>query len=101
MRALGSYFHVAMNGMAASDTIFPLLDLPGSRRQRPPSRMPIVPSTCRDLHFGYAAEKETLHGLNLDFSRGSFTALVGESGCGKSTIAAVLTAAAPRATPAA
>ena len=29
--------------------------------------------------------------MNLDFSQGSFTALVGESGCGKSTIAAVLT----------
>ena len=28
MRALGSYFHVAMNGMAASDKIFKLLDLP-------------------------------------------------------------------------
>lgn len=46
---------------------------------------------CRDLHFGYTEEKETLHGLNLEFPRGSFTALVGESGCGKSTIAAVLT----------
>ena len=35
-------------------------------------------------------KRQTLHGLNLDFPRGSFTALVGESGCGKSTIAAVL-----------
>ena len=90
MRALGSYFHVAMNGMAASDKIFKLLDLPegGARTAELGADCAIV---CRDLHFGYTAEKETLHGLDLAFPQGSFTALVGESGCGKSTIAAVLT----------
>ena len=90
MRALGSYFHVAMNGMAASDKIFKLLDLPEAtgKTAEPDADCAIH---CRDLHFGYTKEKETLHGLNLDFPRGSFTALVGESGCGKSTIAAVLT----------
>ncbi len=47
MRALGyPYFHVAMNGMAASDKIFKLLDLPRKPPARPPSRMPIVPSTA-------------------------------------------------------
>lgn len=90
MRALGSYFHVAMNGMAASDKIFKLLDLPeAADKTAVPD--PACDIRCRDLHFGYTTEKETLHGLNLDFPRGSFTALVGESGCGKSTIAAVLT----------
>lgn len=90
MRALGSYFHVAMNGMAASDKIFKLLDLPeGSARTAQLGADCAI--ACRDLHFGYTTEKETLHGLNLDFPQGSFTALVGESGCGKSTIAAVLT----------
>ncbi len=69
MRALGSYFHVAMNGMAASDKIFKLLDLPeaAGKTAEPDADCAIH---CRDLHFGYAAEKETLHGLNLDFSRG-------------------------------
>ena len=90
MRALGSYFHVAMNGMAASDKIFKLLDLPeGDARSAEIGTDCAI--ACRDLHFGYTAEKETLYGLNLDFPQGSFTALVGESGCGKSTIAAVLT----------
>ena len=85
MRALGSYFHVAMNGMAASDKIFKLLDLPeGSARTAQLGADCAI--ACRDLHFGYTAEKETLHGLNLDFPQGSFTALVGESGCGKSTL---------------
>ena len=90
MRQLGSFFHIAMNGMAASDKIFKLLDLPeGSARTAQLGADCAI--ACRDLHFGYTPEKETLHGLNLDFPQGSFTALVGESGCGKSTIAAVLT----------
>lgn len=79
-----------MNGMAASDKIFKLLDLPeGDARTAEIGTGCAI--ACRDLHFGYTVEKETLHGLNLDFPQGSFTALVGESGCGKSTIAAVLT----------
>ena len=89
MRQLGSFFHIAMNGMAASDKIFKLLDLPeGSARTAQLGADCAI--ACRDLHFGYTPEKETLHGLNLDFPQGSFTALVGESGCGKSTIAAIL-----------
>ncbi len=90
MRALGSYFHVAMNGMAASDKIFKLLDLPEASARTAEIGTDCA-IACRDLHFGYTPEKETLHGLNLDFPQGSFTALVGESGCGKSTVAAVLT----------
>ena len=79
-----------MNGMAASDKIFKLLDLPeGDARTAEIGTDCAI--ACRDLHFGYTTEKETLYGLNLDFPQGSFTALVGESGCGKSTIAAVLT----------
>ena len=90
MRALGSYFHVAMNGMAGSDKIFKLLDLPEASARTAEIGTDCA-IACRDLHFGYTPEKETLHGLNLDFPQGSFTALVGESGCGKSTVAAVLT----------
>lgn len=90
MRALGSYFHVAMNGMAASDKIFKLLDLPEASARTAEIGTDCA-IACRDLHFGYTPEKEMLHGLNLDFPQGSFTALVGESGYGKSTVAAVLT----------
>ncbi|MDE7187693.1 MAG: ATP-binding cassette domain-containing protein, partial [Lachnospiraceae bacterium] len=46
---------------------------------------------CRDLRFSYTAEqREILHGINMEFPKGSFTSIVGESGCGKSTVAAVL-----------
>lgn len=89
MRLLGSYFHIAMNGMAAADKIFRLLDLPESAPR--PLTVPQDRSIrCRGLRFGYTPEREILHGVDLEFSHGSFTALVGESGCGKSTIAGVL-----------
>ncbi len=88
MRQLGSYFHIAMNGMAASDKIFRLLDLP-----EPPAHTQTCPDgdiVCRDLHFSYSSEREILHGLDLVFPAGSFTSIVGASGCGKSTVASVL-----------
>ena len=89
MRMLGSFFHIAMNGMAASDKIFRLLDLP-----EPEQKTASVPEdcsiACKDLRFSYDADREILHGVDMVFPKGSFTAIVGESGCGKSTIAAIL-----------
>ncbi len=89
MRQLGSFFHIAMNGMAASDKIFRLLDLPeGAEKTEPcPAACSIA---CRGLRFAYTPEREILHGIDLAFPQGSFTALVGESGCGKSTVASIL-----------
>ena len=88
MRQLGSFFHIAMNGMAASDKIFRLLDLPEPDKK--PLSCPDGDLNCRDLRFSYEPDREILHGINLSFSKGSFTSLVGESGCGKSTIASIL-----------
>lgn len=88
MRQLGSFFHIAMNGMAASEKIFCLLDL-----SEPPARTQACPDgdiVCRGLHFSYTPEREILHGLDLAFPAGSFTSIVGASGCGKSTIASIL-----------
>ena len=90
MRQLGSFFHIAMNGMAASDKIFRLLDLPEHEQktsERFPSQHDIV---CSGLQFSYEPDREILHGVDLRFPQGSFTALVGESGCGKSTAASIL-----------
>ena len=89
MRQLGSYFHVAMNGMAASEKIFRLLELP-----EPPART-LAPKVgdafclC-DVTFGYVPEREVLHGVGLEVPARGMTAIVGESGSGKSTIAALL-----------
>lgn len=89
MRMLGSFFHIAMNGMAASDKIFGLLDLPEAeeKAQMLGEDCSIV---CRNLHFSYEADREILHGIDLEFPMGSFTSIVGESGCGKSTVSAIL-----------
>lgn len=89
MRLLGSFFHIAMNGMAASDKIFRLLDLP----EHPVTSEKIGEDFtigCTKLHFAYEKEREILHGLDMSFQVGSFTSIVGESGCGKSTVSAIL-----------
>ncbi len=109
MRQLGSYFHVAMNGMAASDKIFRLLDMP-----EPEQKSTLCPGdgslVCRNLFFSYGSSekkekestgeekdasaeekgREVLHGIDLTIPRGSFVSIVGESGCGKSTVASIL-----------
>lgn len=89
MRLLGSFFHIAMNGMAASDNIFRLLDLPEH-----PQKDGKVPEDCSmicsDLSFSYDPTRPILKKVNLKFPKGSFTALVGESGSGKSTVSSIL-----------
>lgn len=90
LRLLGSFFHIAMNGMAASDKIFKILDLPepeAGDRILPDGTLDI---SLKDVHFGYEKEREILKGISLELSSGSFVSLVGESGCGKSTIAGIL-----------
>ena len=90
MRLLGSFFHVAMNGMAAAERIFRLLDLPEA-----PAAGGQVPEeggvALRDADFAYEADRPVLRGVTMEFPAGSFTAVVGESGCGKSTVASLLT----------
>lgn len=92
MRQLGSYFHVAMNGMAAADKIFRLLELPE------PEQRSAIPErgahfSMRGASFSYDGEREVLHNVTLDVAAAGLTAVVGESGSGKSTIAALLTGA--------
>ena len=89
MRLLGSFFHIAMNGMAASDKIFRLLDLPeeDAKTEEVPSDCSI---RCEKVHFSYEKEREVLHSVRMTFPMGSFTSIVGESGCGKSTISGIL-----------
>lgn len=88
MRQLGSFFHIAMNGMAASDKIFRLLDLPEPAHGG--VDCPAGDIVCRGLRFSYEPEREILHGVDLTIPQGKFVSLVGESGCGKSTISALL-----------
>lgn len=90
MRQLGSFFHIAMNGMAASDKIFRLLDLEETKPEITESFPSGHTIRCSGLSFSYEPDREILHSIDLTFPQGSFTALVGESGCGKSTLASIL-----------
>lgn len=106
MRQLGSFFHIAMNGMAASDKIFKLLDLPeegdyteaatentvGNTAEKTAGQMSEAGISCSDLSFAYKdqPQSDTISHVNITFESGKMTALVGESGCGKSTISAIL-----------
>lgn len=91
LRLLGSFFHIAMNGMAASDKIFHLLDLEEGKKgscKFPEGRSEIE---IKDLHFAYEKDREILKGISMEFPENSFISFVGESGCGKSTLASILT----------
>lgn len=89
MRQLGSFFHIAMNGMAASDKIFRFLELPEAPKKAAafPKGAEIV---CENLRFSYEADREILKSIDLRIPKGQFVAIAGESGCGKSTVASIL-----------
>lgn len=126
LRLLGSFFHIAMNGMAASDKIFAILDLPepeagsveldvddasygagaksgssdagksglvmlheGAEKTGIDTKSGLVVK-FEDVHFSYEEDREILKGISFEIPTGSFVALAGESGCGKSTIAGIL-----------
>ena len=92
LRLLGSFFHIAMNGMAASDKIFQILDLPEEKEGE--ELLPDGPFdlTFENVHFSYEKDRKILKGIDLTLPAGSFISLVGKSGCGKSTIAGILAA---------
>ena len=91
LRLLGSFFHIAMNGMAASDKIFALLDLPEPEEKAQTLSGAEMDIEFTGVHFSYEEDdREILKGIDMEFPAGSFTSLVGTSGCGKSTAAAIL-----------
>ena len=90
LRLLGSFFHIAMNGMAASDKIFCILDLPEPEQGTKMLSGDGLSVHLQDVHFAYEQNREILKGVTFDIPAGSFVSLVGESGSGKSTIAALL-----------
>lgn len=86
MRQLGSYFHIAMNGMAASDKLFAILEKEIEEKQNVEIENCFI--SASNLHFGYT-DQEVLHGINFKAHNGMI-GFVGESGSGKSTIASLL-----------
>lgn len=90
LRLLGSFFHIAMNGMAASDKIFALLDLPEPEEKGELLEPGEIDICLAGVGFSYEEDREIVSGISMDFPAGSFTSIVGTSGCGKSTIAGIL-----------
>ena len=91
LRAFGSAFHVAMNGISAGRMMLTLLEEPEptwGKAQPCGGRLEL-----EDVHFSYAPGRETLHGVSAVFPERGMTAIVGESGCGKTTVAKLLTGA--------
>lgn len=89
LRLLGSFFHIAMNGNAAADKIFRLLDTPEKKRGEV-KQINGDEITLENVNLGYTKEKQVLKNVSFRIPSHKFVALVGASGCGKSTIASLI-----------
>ncbi|QLB13864.1 ATP-binding cassette subfamily C protein [Bisgaardia hudsonensis] len=92
LRLLGSFFHVAMNGKAASEKIFTLLDAPVEENKSAVDFLNENEIAIRieNLQFAYSSEKIAISDLSLDIKPRNLTVFVGKSGCGKSTLVSLL-----------
>lgn len=90
LRLLGSFFHVAMNGMAASDKLFKLLDTKEDEHGAEIPENLDGNIEIKDLSFSYDNEKTVLNDISATFKKHELISIVGESGCGKSTLASLL-----------
>ena len=88
LRALGSAFHVAMNGASAGKKIITLLNTPdpvwGEKEVKGDELK------LENIDFSYDGKRSVLKNVNMTFPEKGMTAIVGESGCGKSTVVNLL-----------
>ena len=94
MRLLGSFFHVAMNGISASERMFNLLDVEVEKiddlNKEEIKSLENINIEIKDVDFSYDKERKVLEDINISINNNKMIALVGESGCGKSTITNLL-----------
>ena len=94
MRLLGSFFHVAMNGISASERMFKLLDTEVEEikdlDEAKLTNLNNINIELRNVDFSYDKERKVLENINIEMKDNKMIALVGESGCGKSTITNLL-----------
>ena len=94
MRLLGSFFHVAMNGISASERMFNLLDVEVEKIDdlniEEIKSLENINIEIKDVDFSYDKERKVLEDINISINNNKMIALVGESGCGKSTITNLL-----------
>lgn len=96
LRALGSFFHTAMSGMAAADKMFALLDTPNPLRGTRSVDSHKVDIECRNVGYSYDGERTVLEAVDLTIPQGSFVGITGESGSGKSTLAGIISGSLDR-----
>lgn len=90
LRMLGSFFHVAMNGMAASDKLFRILEMDEPEQGTKTISAGSSAIAFRDVSFSYDQKRPVLQNVDVQIPSGAFAAVVGKSGCGKSTMASLL-----------
>ncbi|MCZ9890171.1 ABC transporter ATP-binding protein/permease [Brachyspira hyodysenteriae] len=90
LRLLGSFFHIAMNGISASDKMFEILDMEEDDKRVNNINRANEEITFKDVSFAYNKEKTILKNINMTIKEKSFVSIVGVSGSGKSTIAGLI-----------
>lgn len=88
LRALGSAFHVAMNGASAGKKIISLLNQPDpvwGEKEVAGREL-----SLKNVTFSYDKKRDVLKDVTMNFPERGMTAIVGESGCGKSTVVNLL-----------
>ncbi len=88
LRAFGSAFHVAMNGASAGKKIISLLATPDPEWGN--ESVDGKEIKLDGVTFSYDVKRDVLKSVNMVFPEKGFTAIVGESGCGKSTVVNML-----------
>ncbi|WP_050636424.1 ABC transporter ATP-binding protein/permease [Candidatus Stoquefichus sp. SB1] len=90
LRQLGSFFHIAMNGMAASDKIFKVLDIENKHHGEHHLHANDLSIMIQNLSFQYDSKRPILQDISFEIKPNQFIGIVGESGSGKSTIAKLI-----------
>ena len=90
LRLLGSFFHIAMNGISASDKMFEILDMKEDDKRINNINTKNEKITFRNVSFAYNEDKTILKDINMTIKEKSFISIVGVSGSGKSTIAGLI-----------
>lgn len=91
LRAFGSAFHVAMNGASAGKKIISLLNAPDPEWGT--EKVDGKEIKLENVTFSYDGKRDVLKNVNMTFPEKGMTAIVGESGCGKSTVVNMLVGA--------